>query len=601
MNTSESIRFKSITDHLTARTRLQAHEIEVVSDVKTDYGITIECQQLVSIETKISASSGKSGASLLSDINLLSGAAKTEAQRLGAALPDRIKNWLGMAPRNVGEMPRSKVFDFDAGSYGHEVACTQCDSSGQLPCNGCGSTGICSCEGCDGVKRITCPQCGGNCQHTCSQCHGSTTTNCEYCYGAGQTNCQSCFGNGKQNCYSCGGYGYSTRYQTVAKDIGKGVFYEQVEVRDRCNSCGSSGKVSCSTCYGKGKVTCNSCNWGKVRCQTCSGSGNESCTTCSAIGNIACTTCKGIGHLVCGNCRGNRSIDCQKCSASGWNHTKAQIFARLEERSSFDITKEVPDVISARVKALFSTLSQSGEGSFKSLEQNAIGGVTPGLRRAWSGSFPVWEMVIRIGPNQYTLYAIGNSQIVGDLSALTNSVLEADRIALKQALQGNSGASSDAALKTYFLSPDHQRELLTYQSDTAASAREDVKGAFDYLVRKRNAALRKWKLIVLIGMALLLAAALTKVRFTYDWALLAFIPLVILFAGGKFASASARASTVSVTGNEEFSNKFNASGEWKWRVGGLFSKGVFSGLLIYGCLLLLTLENPCFSKKKSQR
>lgn len=586
MNTSESIRFKSISDHLTARTRLQANEIELVSDVQTEYGITIECQQLVSIETKISTSSGKSGASLLSDVNLLPGAAKTEAQRLSAALPDRIKNWLGTAPRNVGEMPRSKVFDFDAGSYGHDVACTQCDCTGQLPCTGCGSTGICNCEGCKGIKIITCPICKGNCEHLCSTCHGSTTVKCSKCDGVGNTRCYACYGAKTQNCSSCSGRGYFTRYQGG------------VQVPDPCGSCGASGKVPCLSCIGYGELLCNSCSRGKVRCQTCSGSGNENCATCSAFGNIACPTCKGIGHLKCQHCKGKSSIDCQKCGASGWNHSKAQVFAKLEEKEGITFAHDIPDAISARVKALFSILTQSGEGNFKSLEQNAIDGVAPGLRRAWSGSFPIWEMVIRIGANRYTLYAIGNSQNVGDLSALTNSVLEADRIALKQAFQGKSVESADAALKTYFLSTDHQRELLAYQSDTSSLVREDVKDAFDYLIKKRNAALRKWKLIVLIGIAVVLAAVLTRVRFAYDWAILALTPLVILLAGGMFASASACESTVLATGNEEFSSKFNASGEWKWRISGLFWKGVFWGLLIFGCFMAVNFGKPMFLQKK---
>lgn len=597
MPITTSVRIKAITDHLTTRTRLQASQIEVLSDVRTDYGVTFESQQWVSIETQKTENAGKSGATLLSNAQMLSGAAQMEAQRLQATLPDRIKKWLVSAPTDVRNMPSTKVFDFDAANFGYDTACTPCSTSGQMPCNNCGSTGICDCGGCHGAKKTVCPQCVGQCAHICTQCHGSRTTSCEKCHGSAKTQCQSCFGSGQMGCNSCGGYGHTKRYQTVARDIGKGVFYETVEVRDACYACTGSGKISCSICYGTRQVSCNHCSGGQISCQPCSGSGRQSCNTCNAMGQITCQTCRGIGHAVCAKCRGKCSIDCGQCGATGWRHEKEKVFAKLTDKFSINFAKEIPVQLRARVNALLASVLYASEGNFQLSQQTVTEGSAPGVCRVWSGTFPVWEMLIRIGAHQFTLHAIGNSQKMDDLSSMTHTVLDADRSALTQALQSGRSADIVLPLRTYLLSADHQHELLAYLKNPTPSAREDVKGAVDFLLKRRQAALRKWRLFILAVLALGFALMLMGMHFAYDWVTVLVLPVVVLLVGGKLATASAMVSTVSATGDKKFSADFNADKHWKWRMAGLFWKGLLLGLLPLAVGFIMSPSHPFFIQK----
>lgn len=592
MLSTDSPRFLKIADHLTARTRLQKSQIVLVSEIRTDFSVTVECRQLVTLQTKQSEGAGRSQATLLSGVDLIPAAAKAEVQRLEAVLPARVDKWLAGAPASVGHMPAVKVFDFDAQSFGHDHECAHCAASGQLPCVACGCSGRCDCKGCYGAKSAECPRCEGACEHTCLQCHGATSTECTHCHGRGLVTCNNCYGAGEKSCYSCGGAGYSTRTETVVRDIGKGPYSTTESIRSNCMACSGSGKLACSVCYRRKEVDCGHCNHGRLRCLACDAGGKQRCSLCSESGRIVCSTCRGVGDLVCASCHGKKSVDCPQCRASGWLHTQERVFAKLAEKSAIDFSADLPGVLLSRVRALFASPANASEGNFQLANQSRTDGMATGLLRRWVGTFPVWEMCLKVGDLEFKVHAVGNSQLVDDLSAMTQAVLAADRTDLQEALKSGAAARSIAALKTYLLSADHQVELLAHQKNPGASARDDVQGALAFLVKAQRSVLSRWKWLTVALLLLGLVPLLLGLRFRFDLVFLLVFPGFVLLAAGALAGLRARQCVRKATGNPAFSQAFNAVAVGQWRSGGVFGKGLFLGLAFLAAGMVTSPAKP---------
>jgi hypothetical protein len=107
--------------------------------------------------------------------------------------------------------------------------------------------------------------------------------------------------------------------------------------RERCGTCGNSGRVVCGECEGHGTVDCGDCNaTRRVECENCDGDGSLDCYTCDGSGEIGddeggqatkcpdcdggkarCAECGGSGGVERCPCNGRGSVSCSDCGGDG--------------------------------------------------------------------------------------------------------------------------------------------------------------------------------------------------------------------------------------------------------------------------------------------
>ena len=526
---------------LGARTRVEPSDIKVVEDSEVRCEVQLTMRQCATVERSCVSGKGRSNATLLADTAMLAPAALGERKRLEVDLPERARKWLASAPARVNSLAAAKDFDFDVKSYAVNRGCDQCAKSGKIPCTQC-LRGRIKCPLCHGAKQQLCGVCIGSCSTQCGACGGAGNCRCTYCAGTGEQHCGSCQRSGKVRCYSCGGQGYHRRYQQVQKDIGKGSFYETVEVRDSCGVCHQSGQVSCGSCSGTPTKSCMHCNGGFKSCNACSGAGKVSCTTCGQTGKVTCNACDAYGQTGCTACHATAKVDCQPCGAYGWTHLREDIFTRLADKTSTQWSAATPPSLINRLNRIVTSANAEQEGSFKLQRQQVATDPVTALTRSWKGTVPAWTMRFEVEGKLLTLYAVGESQQLVGLDAAVELILTADREGLPPALK-RGGSVARRAVHRYLRSADHVAEVLDSNKQSGGAAREDLQAVSAYLARRADVAEAAWRWSGRAAAAALCVPVLMGIRVRFDLILLLLLPLVIV---ALFRSAQQRAAKQAV-------------------------------------------------------
>ena len=553
LNTNGTPRWNSVIAQLGSRTHVEQSDLKVLEDTEIRCEVEITVRQRASVERNRVTGNGHSEGTLLADTAMLGPAALSECQRLEADLANRARKWLAGAPTRVKTTASAKDFDFDVKRYAVDSGCTPCATSGKVRCTQC-MQGRVQCPQCSGVKQRVCTACSGSCSVECRACSGAGQSQCKHCNGASVQHCGSCHRSGKVTCYSCGGQGYQRRYQQVVKDIGKGPFYETVEIHDSCLSC-HQGKVTCPMCGGMPTTYCNHCSGGVKSCAACSGRGQISCTNCSQTGIVICNACDASGHIGCTACNATAAVACKPCGARGWTHVREDIFTRLIDETSAKWSIATPPGLVAHLNRIVASGTAEQEGSFQLQHQQVDVDPRTVVTRSWKGTVPAWAMQFEIEGKPYTVHAVGKGQQVVDIDAAVEQLLAADREGLLPALK-HGGAVARRAVQRYLRSADHVAAVLDESKQPTGAARQDLQAVRAYLGRRAHLAPAAWLWSARAAAFLLCVPVLLGMRVRFDLILLLFLPLLIVKLGRFAQQRAAFRAVTKVSGSTAFAESW---------------------------------------------
>lgn len=553
LNTNVTPRWNSLITQLGSRTRIERSDLKILEDTEIRCEVEITVRQRASVERNSVTGKGHSEGTLLADTAMLGPAALSECRRLEADLANRARKWLEGAPMQVKTTASARDFDFDVKRYAVDSGCAECATSGKVRCKQC-MQGRVQCTQCYGVKQRVCTACSGSCSVQCSACSGAGQSQCHYCNGTAVTHCGSCDRSGKVTCYSCGGQGYQRRYQQVVKDIGKGPFYETVEIRDPCLSC-HQGKVTCSMCGGTPSTYCNHCSRGVVSCAACSGRGRISCTNCGQTGSVICNACDASGHIGCTACNATAAVACKPCGARGWTHVREDIFTRLIDETSAKWSVATPPGLIAHLNRIVASGTAEQEGIFQLQHQQVDVDPRMVVTRSWKGTVPVWAMQFEVEGKPYTVHAVGEGQQVMDIDVAVEQLLAADREGLLPALE-HGGAVARRAVQRYLRSADHVAAVLDANKQPTGAARQDPQAVCAYLERQAHRAPAAWLWSARVAAFLLCVPVLLGMRVRFDLILLLFLPLLIVKLGRFAQQRAALRAVTRVSGSKAFAESW---------------------------------------------
>lgn len=346
-------------------------------------------------------------------------------------------------------------------------------------CNTCGGSKHVTCGGCGGRGDVTCATCGGRGEYSCRGCGGSGTVSCTSCGGAGYTIAERERPIQRQeriSIYSPNDNGYRDEYRWVHT-------YEKYEEKSTCFSC-SGGKEKCRSCGGSGRVSC-SCSNGRVRCSSCSGSGKVNCGNCYATGTLYASA----------------SLTCEVRSSFVIHATTT--FSEAQEKIQVLHSVEALAMLAPVVRT-----------------QAKVDGYA--LKMAYAATVQVTRLQVIAAKQQFEILGYGNSASVENFKDIIGIMLEKDLLELEKSLQKATWISLrpnpdiDAALVNVLASRMHSQIVIEGSQSaegTKSPAQQEVAhlASDEYVARAfqtiKNSLARLFRGHGLAGVALALGVA----------------------------------------------------------------------------------------------